>query len=644
MANYSNPGALRRTLLLMGLLAAFLPASPAYGKPLEIVVQGVEEPLLSNVQARTQSFRVSGNTRLSRRRLERYREDAERRAGAALRPFGFYHATVSSGLHSTGDGNWEITLQIDPGPAVIITQYRVDISGPGKNDQSLLGWKDNWPLTSGTVLNQATWEEQKETALGLAEAHGYLGASFSEKVIELDLEQNQASLSLLLETGEQAVMGLIEFKQDLVDTAVLENLARFSDGQPYDAWLLEQFRLDLWRTGYFENIEVVEERRLEESPPRVNLLITMEPRKRNTYQGSFGFGSDTGIRMQAMWSRHLLSSRGDSLDVGVGWQDTHNELSFRTIYRQPRRVAARQYWTAELQFRTENQDFKVRPSEEPRELVTIARGNVDDYSFKPGWLRILDRKRGYRQVFERWYVQYLRERSSFSPVEEAAPEYSVLLRSGDQLQEVSRPSESFSFGVSWNWPHIRGNAFETVGHNHRVQVFTSNTAWGSDLDFSQAYVSSRWNTIWRDRWKFLWRGEIGYSDAHVDERFVETEGGEIGLSVTELPYAYRFKAGGSQSVRGYGFEELSNNNIGSNNIVIASAELEFRFLEKWSAAVFFDVGNAFNEWDAMKLNKGAGVGIRWYSIAGPIRLDFAQALDEPGKPWRIHFTIGSPLL
>jgi len=67
-------------------------------------------------------------------------------------------------------------------------------------------------------------------------------------------------------------------------------------------------------------------------------------------------------------------------------------------------------------------------------------------------------------------------------------------------------------------------------------------------------------------------------------------------------------------------------------------------VENWSVAAFFDAGNAFNEWNALKLKKGAGVGIRWYSIAGAMRLDFAQALDEPGKPWRIHFTIGSPLL
>ena len=118
----------------------------------------------------------------------------------------------------------------------------------------------------------------------------------------------------------------------------------------------------------------------------------------------------------------------------------------------------------------------------------------------------------------------------------------------------------------------------------------------------------------------------------------------IELSVTELPSAYRFKAGGSQSVLGYGFENLSNNNVGSNNIITASAELELLFRENWSAAIFFYVGNAFNYWDTTTLKKGAGAGIRWYSIAGPIRLDFARAINEPDQPWRIHFTIGSPLL
>jgi len=68
------------------------------------------------------------------------------------------------------------------------------------------------------------------------------------------------------------------------------------------------------------------------------------------------------------------------------------------------------------------------------------------------------------------------------------------------------------------------------------------------------------------------------------------------------------------------------------------------FRPNWSLAAFFDVGNAFNDWSNIDLKKGAGVGIRWYSIAGPIRVDIAQGIDHPDKPWRIHFTIGTSLL
>ena len=61
-------------------------------------------------------------------------------------------------------------------------------------------------------------------------------------------------------------------------------------------------------------------------------------------------------------------------------------------------------------------------------------------------------------------------------------------------------------------------------------------------------------------------------------------------------------------------------------------------------AAFIDVGNAFNEWHEENLKKGAGVGLRWYSIAGPISLDVAQALSYDGHPWSINFSIGTPLL
>ena len=209
---------------------------------------------------------------------------------------------------------------------------------------------------------------------------------------------------------------------------------------------------------------------------------------------------------------------------------------------------------------------------------------------------------------------------------------------------LERNHTSLAFGIDLSFPVIRGNGWEMTGHNHRAWLFTANEAWGSDSDFSQAYVSTRWNLAMGERWKLLLRGEVGYSDALVSESDLEVEDQLINLSVTDLPNLYRFKAGGSTSVRGYGFERLSNNGIGSNNIVTASAELEMLIRPNWSIAAFVDVGNAFNDWGEMDLKKGMGAGVRWYSIAGAVRVDIAKALDLPDEPWRIHFTIGTNLL
>jgi hypothetical protein len=96
------------------------------------------------------------------------------------------------------------------------------------------------------------------------------------------------------------------------------------------------------------------------------------------------------------------------------------------------------------------------------------------------------------------------------------------------------------------------------------------------------------------------------SDANVQDFALDADGRLLQLSVTTLPNLFRFKAGGSRSVRGYDFESLSNNGIGSNNIVTASAEIEMKFRRDWSLAAFFDAGNAFNDWSDFELLKGAG--------------------------------------
>ena len=212
---------------------------------LTIEIDGIKDPLLSNVRARVDPLQVSGGVRLSPRRLERITEQAERQALLALRPFGYYGAGAVTSMTSTAADSWLLRLVIDPGPPLTVSDVAVEVTGTGASLPELQKWKAEWPLTTGRVVDQTVWETQKQRALDLAEMHGYLAARFAEQTIAVDLERNVASLRLVLECGEQAVMGTINFEQDAVREGILELLPRFREGQAYDAWLLEKFRLAL---------------------------------------------------------------------------------------------------------------------------------------------------------------------------------------------------------------------------------------------------------------------------------------------------------------------------------------------------------------------------------------------------------------
>lgn len=624
-------------------LALLLLAAPSGADELSIRVPDLPEALRIPIESRLAFYELKSDTDLPEQRLRRIQETAGEEALKALRPYGYYHAELSGSELVKVDKGWRLVLHVEPGPPLLVTSATVELTGDGKSLPRLLRWQRRWPLQAGERLDQAVWEEQKRVALEAAEADGYLGAKFTEHVIEADLDRNEATTRLVLDTGPQAVIGSVSFEQESLKPGILELLPRFKTGQAYNAWLLEKFRLDVWRTGYFEEVDIVEERRLEESPPRVNLLVVAKERKRNTYQGSLGYGTDTEVRAQVLWNRHILSDRGDSLEMGLGWQQKNEEYSFKSAYRLPRRVQEREFWTADFGVRRENEEFKVKANDNAEEFIDLTNGNVVDYSIKLGQLKVRDLAEGYQQIFETWYGQYVLEKSTFNLLDLSENEEGISFLDED-LEDFRDVNSSFSIGVNWDWPVIRGSSFRTQGHHERAWIFTANEVWGSERDFTQAYLASTWHTILGRNFKLMLRGEVGYSDADVSE--VQLAVGEqiLQVSVTELPNLYRFKAGGSRSVRGYGFESLSNNGIGSNHIVTASAELEWRFREDWSVAAFFDAGNAFNDWDEANIKKGVGFGVRWYSIAGPVRVDLAQALDFEGEPWRIHFTVGTPLL
>lgn len=611
---------------------------------LKFEVSGVPEPLLSNVIAHVSAFSIERQSEVSDGNYDDILANSIAKARSALRPYGYYHPDISGRVVRNGRRGSAIRLDIKPGPPMLIDQVRVELVGEGAQQSVLQTWRSSWPLGKGKILDQTLWQERKQFALVSAERIGYLDAQFTEHRIELDLDANRANLLLTLDTGKRFVFGDVHLGEHMLKPGILEYIPRFQSGDPYSAFLLEKFRVDLWKTGYFTSIAVEEVRNSNVEPPVVDLNVVFETTTRNTYQGSLGLGSDTGARVQTQWTRQPMSSNGDSLDVGFGWQETDDEYSARGAYRLPRRDRARQFWTGDLVLRHEGIDLDVKRSVDD-EFIRIATGTTDERHLRVGHLKVRNFKVGAQQAFETFFVQGLSASDELRPLE-SVPELLTFVDNPEAERLLKGTDKTLSIGFDYDRVAVSGRGWDVTGHRERAWIFTSNEAFGSDRDFTQVYVSTRRSFIKGERWKFILRAELGYTDARVDEYSIKIDDVSLPLplSVTNLPNFYRFNAGGSRSVRGYGFEELSNNQIGSNNISTASAEVEVKIFEKWSAAAFVDIGNAFNDWSDPQLKKGVGFGIRWYSIAGPIRIDIARALDLVDKPWRLHFTIGTPLL
>jgi len=613
----------------------------ALANTLRVQIRGVDSMLEDNIAAHVGTIRIDERRELSRRERDRLIDSAVDSTREALKPYGYYAPEIDASILTRGGGARSLEIRVRPGAPVRVAEARIELDGDADAKRQLASWLASWPLPTGTRLDQTIWETHKALGLRQARAAGYLDAEYTEQKISLDLDRKTAGLDLTLSTGARFVMGEIDFGEHVLRADVVESIPRFQTGDYYSADLMRRFRLDLRSSGYFTDLEVSEVRRPEAEPPVVDLRVALETAFRSRYQGALGFGSDTGLRLQGNFRRQPMSSRGDRIDIGIGWREVDDEFALRTTYRLPRRNRQRQYWLADATVSFENRDLEFKRRDEDKDFIQIANGNIAERHVRLGELTVRNLKAGDEQIFTNLFVQFLNSRNDYAA---GGIVDGVAVPPADIERVVQGVDNSVSVGFAIDRVDIQGKRFGVHGKRDRFWLFTSLYSLNDSSGFTQLYASTRRAVSAGERLRFLFRGEVAYTDSRVERVSLPVAGDPLELSVTRLPSFYRFRAGGGSSVRGYAFEQLSNNNVGSNHLLTASAELEFKVLDNWSAAAFVDIGNAFNDWSEPELKTGIGLGVRWYSLAGPIRIDVAQARDFADRPWRFHLSIGTPLL
>lgn len=557
--------------------------------------------------------------------------EIEQRTRKALKAYGYYTPEVAVTLRGGDQKVDGARIEVDPGERVIIRELDVEVTGEARDDKAFRQALKDLPLKEGEPLLHAPYEGLRNRLSTLALERGYFDAGFTRHRIEVRPWEQSARIYLTMDSGPRYRFGDIRFEGSQIEPDRLRNMLPFAAGAPYEAGKLSEYNQRLGQTDWFRSIGVrprIErpapvaqaqrnwwEATVRESdfgsgsesagvflqpgavaaardlatpgPPRVPVDISLIPADRHQFEVGVGYATDVGPRLQFSWKQPWLNDDGDSLDHSLYLSGP--EQTFSGTYTMPLENPLKDSY--ELQYGLKNLDNEDTKSLEAS--VELARL----WTFDNGWTQ---------RVFAR---------STYEDFQQADQDEQVLL---------------YYPGITWSRTRTRNPRFPTWGDSQRFSLAVSDTAWGSDASFVRGTLDSQWIRSLGSDWRFIGRTSVGaMSTSDFDK----------------IPPSLRFFTGGDRSVRGYAYESLAPENddgelLGGQQLFVASVEAQRRLTGDWWGAAFVDTGNAFNNWWPQDLATGAGLGVRWISPVGPIRLDIAHPFDNEEDSWRLHFAIG----
>jgi translocation and assembly module TamA len=591
-------------VLPAALCMAFLGASPSPAEPaplppcgkqaagapgiaVAVEFQGVEGALLDNVRALSSLHRLSASSDVTAEMVARLVQRAPGEARTALRPFGYYEPRVEAKLEKSDDG-WRAVVKIEPGSPVVLVAQEIEVTGPGQDERFMQRALERSPLRTGERLSHQAYDQLKGELLRAALGNGFLDAEFTVSELAVDPATRTARARLTLATGERYRFGPTTIEQSVIRDSLVRRYLRFQEGDWYsaEALLRTQFALDDSQYFSLSEVQPAERDRVARVVP---IRITSAPNSRHVYTIAAGYGTDTGARGTLGWENRRLNDRGHRLRAQVRASDIEDSVSLTYVIP----------WEDPA---LEKLSFELKGLDEQRADVRTTGGTLTT---------------GLTQVRGRW------QRVLSLTLDSTEDEITTV--SGGSTQVDRSRSQLLVPGISFARlpPDFLGT--NAVATGLRAELLASTSQLGSDTDFTRLNVRDDRRFRLSDRWQVYVRAEVGASLV-----------GEF----DELPATYRFFAGGDQSVRGYGYEELSpvdenGNKVGGRHLLSGTVELQRSLPKNLVAAVFVDAGNAFNTFGD-PLEYSVGVGLRYRLPFLSVGLDVAQSVSESGRDPRLH--------
>lgn len=560
----------------------------ASGNRVVVEIEGLDGDLLDNARAFLSIERYKDSADLSEASVERLHARASDELRAAVRPFGYYQTEVVATLEPDARG-WTARYRVALGEPVRVRAFEVAVDGPGRDDPAFAAVLAEPPLAVGAIARHDRYDALKRALLTAAEDSGYLEARFSEHALEVDPTAGEARIRLKLATGERSYFGALTFEQDVVDQALLDRYVEFEEGEPFSMRKLLALQYALNDSNYFRVVEIEPQRDAIGADRQIPIRVRLTPRERTRWTFGLGYGTDTGPRGSVGWEDRRINRHGHRATAEISHSEIKSEL--KLSYSIPLARPA-----------SERLSFQAEAVEEEK---------GDTLSRRTEFGARIDKTFG--RLKQTIYLRFEQERSDF-PTDP------------DLRSQLLVP------GVLWAHTRTDSPLFARHGQRLTLDVHGASDAVLSDITFLQYRVTGKLVRPLGERSRVIARAEYARS---------------LGAPLAELPSSQRMFAGGDQSVRGYGYESIGETDsngqvIGGTVLGTASLEVDRLFTKTWGAALFVDAGDAVDT-SPFDAKVGAGVGLRWRSPIGMLRLDVAWALDDVVEGWHLHFAIGPDL-
>lgn len=559
----------------------------------ELVVQTEDASIRAWLEQHLALQRYKNLNDLDAAELSRLLRDADLQARELLATLGFFSPQLRWTQIEQGSAKAlrKVQVEVVSGPAARVTDINWLWQGDMAHNPLVRAQQNDiirqWALPTGQKFTQAHWTEAKNQALRQLVSQRYPWGRILESQALVDADTHQVRLTVTLDSGPSVSLGPLEIVgADHYGTEQVSRLARLSPGKLYRQSELLEAQQRLVSSGFYDSVFVSlkEDGPVEATPIRVEL----KEAPRQKWVLGLGVRSDSGARFTAEHTHNIVP--------GLGWRSVSKlavDQQLQSLGLDLLAPPDTSLWRWNTSAKLEQQKFTGF--------------EVNSQRWRAGRTQLSER------IDRAYYAQY---------------------DWAQQVGSVQGQQEAVSGNYAWTWRDFDSLPFPSSGLGWGVELGAGVTLG------SQQSPYIRWLTkglllqpLGEKSGRLAWRGELG---------------SVVSKDTSSLPSTQLFLAGGDHSVRGYALNSIGIEQ--ANGLVLAGRYLATSSLEwqrpitvnqqrtEWESAVFVDAGTVSNDMHRLQTRLGFGVGARWRSPVGPLRIDLAYG--QSVRKLRLHMNVG----